>query len=85
MPRKSAKPDGPVVVQKMPLNVYTMMLVIAFMCITVACVLLWQELKQWGDGPVWWKATGHITSSSEMARSFPLDQASTDIKPFNIG
>ena len=68
----------------MPLNVYTMMLVIAFICITVACVLLWQELKKWGDGPVWWKATGHITSSSDLARSFPLDQAAANIKPFEI-
>ena len=40
-----------------------MMLVIAFMCITVACVLLWQELKKWGPGPDWWNATVSINTT----------------------
>jgi hypothetical protein len=43
------------VVQKQPLNVYTVMLIVAFFAITIACLLLYLELRQWGSFP-WWKA-----------------------------
>jgi len=39
--------------QKQKLNVYTMMLVISFLCLVTACILLFQELKLWGSYP-WW-------------------------------
>ena len=68
----------------MPLNVYTMMLVIAFICITAACVLLWQELKQWGEGPTWWNATGSITTSTDLARSFPLETTLDNLERFEM-
>ncbi len=39
--------------QKQLINVYTMMLVIAFACLVTACVLLYNELTLWGSYP-WW-------------------------------
>ena len=66
----------------MPLSVYTMMLVIAFMCITVACVLLWQELKKWGPGPDWWNATVSITAPADSPDSFQLARQAAEIEPF---
>jgi hypothetical protein len=35
--------------QKPRLNVYTMMLVISFVAITVGCAVLHHELKKWSD------------------------------------
>ncbi|MFP6577109.1 MAG: hypothetical protein VB862_09385 [Pirellulaceae bacterium] len=84
MPRKSASSDSPSIVQKMPLSVYTMMLVIAFMCITVACVLLWQELKKWGPGPDWWNATVSITAPADSPDSFQLARQAAEIEPFKL-
>jgi hypothetical protein len=43
------------VVQKQPLNVYTVMLIVAFLALTIASLLLYLELTQWGSFP-WWKA-----------------------------
>ena len=43
--------------QKQRINVYTMMLVIAFICLVTACVLLYQELTLCGKYP-WWKTEG---------------------------
>ena len=43
--------------QKQKINVYTMMLVIAFFCLVTACVLLYQELTLWGNYP-WWNTEG---------------------------
>ena len=67
----------------MPLNVYSVMLVIAFMCITVACVLLWQELKKWGPGPTWWK-TPSVTSQTDLPDSFQVARQAAEIEPFKI-
>jgi hypothetical protein len=39
--------------QKQLINVYTMMLFIAFFCLVIACTLLYQELTLWGSYP-WW-------------------------------
>lgn len=51
--------------QKQRTNVYTIMLVVAFLCITVACVILYLELKEYGAYP-WWK-TGGIAPPTAMA------------------
>ena len=51
----SANPEEPQVVQKQQLNVYTVMLIVAFCAVTVACLLLYLELRRWGSFP-WWKA-----------------------------
>ncbi len=45
--------------QKQKTSVYTVMLVISFCAIVLACTLLWMELKMWGDYP-WWKTTEAI-------------------------
>jgi hypothetical protein len=39
--------------QKQLINVYTMMLFIAFVCLVTACALLYHELTLWGSYP-WW-------------------------------
>ncbi len=41
-------------VQKQPLNVYTVMLIIAFLALAIASLLLYLELTQWGSFP-WWR------------------------------
>jgi hypothetical protein len=43
--------------QKPRANIYTMMLILAFVGICVACVLLWMELQAYGPYP-WWKTQG---------------------------
>ena len=40
------------VVQKQQLNVYTVMLIVAFCAITIACLLLYLELRRWGSFPL---------------------------------
>ena len=50
----SANPEEPQVVQKQQLNVYTVMLIVAFCAVTIACLLLYLELRRWGSFP-WWK------------------------------
>ena len=42
-------------VQKRQLNVYTVMLIIAFFAIATASLLFYLELRRWGSFP-WWKA-----------------------------
>lgn len=39
--------------QKQRLNVYTVMLIISFICIITATILLYVELERWGSFP-WW-------------------------------
>ncbi len=43
--------------QKPRANIYTMLLVLSFFAIVVACVVLWLELKTYGDYP-WWETKG---------------------------
>jgi hypothetical protein len=46
---------GEAPVQKQRLDVYTVMLVISFICVLTASLLLYFELERWGDYP-WWRA-----------------------------
>ena len=46
-----AGPDAPV--QKQGLNVYTMMLVVSFIAMTIASVMMYLELQKYGTYP-WW-------------------------------
>ena len=48
-----AQPEVEAPTQKQKINVYTMMLVIAFCCLVTACILLYRELSLWG-APPWW-------------------------------
>jgi hypothetical protein len=68
----------------MPLSVYTMLLVIAFMCITVACVLLWQELKKWGTGPDWWNTSVSAVTPTDLPDSFQLARQASELEPFKL-
>jgi hypothetical protein len=48
--------------QKQRADVYTVMLIISFICIVTATVLLYAELERWGSYP-WWK-TSDATASA---------------------
>ena len=58
-PSSANTPRAAVQTQKQKTNVYTVMLFLSFVAIVLACVLLWLELKQWGDYP-WWKTNDAI-------------------------
>jgi hypothetical protein len=53
------------------MNVYTMMLIISFICIVTACVLLYMELKRWGNYP-WWNTSEAVPRAAWVA---PADSA----------
>jgi hypothetical protein len=57
-------------VQKQKLSIYTMMLLIAFLAITTACLLLYLELRRWGSFP-WWKTQGVMTTSYHFEQHTP--------------
>lgn len=61
--RNSADKRGGEYVQKQQLNVYTVMLIVAFLAITTASLLLYLELRRWGEGFPWWKADVGISTS----------------------
>ena len=68
----SASPQGGAVVpvQKQKTNVYTVMLIIAFVCLVIACLLLALELSRWGAGSKPWntsEATVQHVPPSEAA------------------
>lgn len=50
-------------VQKQKTNVYTVMLIISFICIVTACILLYIELTRWGEFP-WWNTSGATPNTS---------------------
>ena len=54
--------------QKPRANIYTMMLVLAFFAIVVACVVLWMELKSYGDFP-WWETKGIAPATTWLTPS----------------
>jgi hypothetical protein len=47
-------PSAETPAQKQPTNVYTVMLIISFVCILTATLLLYIELDRWGPYP-WWR------------------------------
>ncbi|MCA9215724.1 MAG: hypothetical protein KDB27_21815 [Planctomycetales bacterium] len=51
---KTPRVKSDIVVQKPDTDVYTVMLVIAFISILTACLLLYIELSRYGSYP-WWK------------------------------
>jgi hypothetical protein len=60
-------------VQKQSTNVYTVMLIISFICIVTACILLYVELTRWGSYP-WWKTsegipnpTAHYSAPNDLS------------------
>lgn len=64
-----APASEPIIEQKQRNNIYTMMLILAFIGICVACVMLWLELQEYGSFP-WWKTSNipvPATSSVDSA------------------
>ena len=55
---EQAPASEPIIEQKQRNNIYTMMLILAFLAICVACVLLFLELQEYGTFPTWWKTSG---------------------------
>ncbi len=64
-----AIPNAPIE-QKPRANIYTMMLVISLFAIIVACIVLWMELKQYGDFP-WWDTKGVGPAATSLAPMVP--------------
>ena len=62
MIQNSPEQQQPVVVQKQRFNVYTMMLILAFLAICVSILLLYLELNLWGEPP-WWNTSGAEVSA----------------------
>jgi hypothetical protein len=54
--------EAEVPAQKQQTNVYTVMLIISFICIVTACALLYAELTRWGSYP-WWSTSGGASST----------------------
>jgi hypothetical protein len=52
--------------QKQHTSVYTMMLILAFVAISIGCVVLWFELQEYGEFP-WWKTDGVPAVTSQLA------------------
>ena len=67
-------------VQKRQLNVYTVMLIIAFFAITTACLLLYLELRRWGSFP-WWKAETGGGAAVRIDRTDGLGFPAPCLKP----
>ena len=63
--------------QKPRLNVYAMMLVIAFVSLTVGSVVLLLEIRKWGDDSRPWD-----TSKLQVKSSFLLDNPSDTTQPY---
>jgi len=51
----SQQPSPPVV--KQGTNIYTVMLILAFLALVTSCILLYMELTQFGNYP-WWNTSG---------------------------
>ena len=60
--------------QKQKISVYTVMLFISFAAIVLASILLYQELKMWGDYP-WWKTTDAIPQGTGFVMPEASDSA----------
>ena len=77
----SANPEEHQVVQKQQLNVYTVMLIVAFCAIITASLLLYLELRRWGSFP-WWKAeTGAGATTSYIYQSEGPELPTPCLKP----
>ncbi len=60
-----AKPGAEGPVQKQKTNVYTVMLIVSFICIVAACLLLYAELKRWGSYP-WWNTAAATPNAQAL-------------------
>lgn len=51
--QSEAQADPVLPTQKQKTSIYTVMLIISFVCLLLACILLYVELRHWGSYP-WW-------------------------------
>jgi hypothetical protein len=65
--------------QKQKLNVYTVMLVVAFLCIVTACILLYQEITRWGKYP-WWETNEGKPNVQTSSLVVPAAQVGNTIR-----
>ena len=56
-----------IIVQKPRSNVYTMMLILSFIALLVACLVLWLEIEAYGGFPTPWKTT----NASDLQQDVP--------------
>lgn len=73
-PESLASPQRAVPKQKQKTNVYTVMLFISFAAIVLASILLYQELKMWGDYP-WWRTRDAIPQGTGFVMPETIDSA----------
>ena len=73
-PELLASPQPTVPKQKQKTSVYTVMLFISFAAIFLGSILLYQELKMWGDYP-WWKTTDAIPQGTGFVMPDTADSA----------
>lgn len=73
-PESLASPQRAAPKQKQKTNVYTVMLFISFAAIVLASILLYQELKMWGDYP-WWKTSDAIPQGTGFVMPESSDSA----------
>lgn len=77
-PSLANQPGGAgVPVQKQKTNVYTVMLIISFVCILTAIVLLVLELRRWGTSPYWDTSSGTPTPQAHYSAPGPAGPAPT--------
>ena len=55
-------PGAEIPAQKQRADVYTVMLIVSFICIVTATILLYAELERWGSYP-WWNINEAKTSA----------------------
>jgi hypothetical protein len=63
-------------VQKQKMNVYTVMLIVSFICLLTACLFLYLELRRWGSFP-WWD----VSKAAPATQAFHTVPAVEDIAP----
>jgi hypothetical protein len=52
------------------MSIYTMMLIISFIAILTTCVVLYMELKRWGNYP-WWDTSSAVPRSAWVVPEVP--------------
>ena len=62
---------------KQETNVYTVMLIVSFLCIVTACLLLYFELRRWGSFP-WWN-TAAATPNTQAYYAPPDNPPASDL------
>jgi hypothetical protein len=65
--------------EKQRANIYTMLLILSFIALCVACTLLWMELQDYGPFP-WYKTEGVAPATSWLP--MPTGNGWSALEPF---